>query len=73
MAAELMVLVPEMPGVSAETVSGLMAEQIVVERGCDAVAYKTLAGRFSGIGMIATANRLLDRARYYSEVLPCQP
>lgn len=60
----IQVLVP-LVGVSAETVQLLMDERLHVERGCDPLAYGELAVRFAHAGMIAAANRLMDKARYY--------
>jgi hypothetical protein len=72
MTEQLLVLIPSMPGVSVETVWQLEAERLVVMRGCDPNAYAALAERFACTGMIATANGLLDRARHYGDVIPCQ-
>ena len=67
------VFIPDLVGVSTETVVALLEERIVVEQDCDPIAYGNLAERFAQAGMLMAANRLIERAQtYQSEVIPCQ-
>ena len=64
---QMQVLIPDMPGVAVETVRSLIDERTLVDQGSDPEAYHSLAKRFAAAGMIAAANRLLDRARFYAK------
>ena len=67
------VLIPNLVGVSTETVVALLEERIVVEQGCDPIAYRNLAERFAQADMLTVANRMIERARHYqNEVILCQ-